>query len=427
MKFDLDPQRIVKKNRFLERYQLVLAIGLVLAFFTYLDVYLYGAGLAPPPKLWVIGFVVASFPILFIFVQDVKNLFACFPILAWIVIYLTTSWISILQNNQSEIAVQEFENRFLAMLFFLTAIAIFFNNPRVQKVARMTISIVSIVNVFNNIHELLHPLVFHALNLTGRPAGWYINPNTAGCALILGLIFGIGIFPNAYRIPFVLILGLGIICTFSRGSILSWFLVNFIFLLARIIPRNHFFVWAIGLGIGLIALIFIGGSFLDLEQLERAGILNKNIMGRLVWFQDPSSAEADADTSRVDIISFAIQKASQHPLIGNGIGYTQFWGDIPPHNMYLLFSVEHGLPFVLMYPALFYFLIQGSRGETSIIGLNFFAFLLFWALFSHNILEQRFFLTVFALMNAMKCQCFTLTDTLNLYKKTREQNARTTV
>jgi O-antigen ligase len=135
------------------------------------------------------------------------------------------------------------------------------------------------------------------------------------------------------------------------------------------------------------------------------GLLNQNILGRITWFQDPFSDDADQDTSRLDIVQVGWKLFSQSPILGNGLASTQTWSEpLATHNMYLNLMVEHGFLGALIMPLLIYAVIKNACGETKIIGFIFAAFILLWGIFSHNILEQRFILILFSLMASMTMQ-----------------------
>lgn len=392
-----------KNNKiFLFYYQFVLAVAGIYIFFTDLDVYLYNAGIGPPPKLFSMVFFAASIPLFLSLFAEVNNFYSLLGIISWICLYLGISLFSILQTTQSEKVLQEFDNRILAVIFILVMISIFSRYPIIQIWARRAISSVGILNVFNNITELINPLAFGGVNLTGRPAGFYIDPNKTGCSLILSLIFSIGVIPPKYRIPFALVIGVGVLITFSRGSILSWLIIVTVLIIQGKISRNQLLYWGMITGVVIILITTLGIGSLSTGGLEDSLVLNDNMLGRLAWLQDPSAADANKDNSRLEVVEFAWKKFKEHPWVGNGIAYTQEWGEIRTHNMYLFLMVEHGYFAMLLMPLFILAVTHHAKSESKDIALNFAPFMMLWGIFSHRVFEERYILIIFSLMAAMR-------------------------
>jgi len=59
---------------------------------------------------------------------------------------------------------------------------------------------------------------------------------------------------------------------------------------------------------------------------------------------------------------------------------------------------DHGILGALIYPLLIYSITYPFKSENKYVNISNVAFLLIWGFFSHNILEQRFFLIGFALI-----------------------------
>lgn len=388
------------KSNFLLYYQCALAIGAISIFFTDLHLYLYNAEVISfSPVLFIALFGVSTVPLL---ASNLKYL--PIPLMSWCGLYVAISSISFLLSTPNEVVSKELQTRLFSTLFLIIMIIIFGRFYLVQLWTRWAVFVVTILNILNNILELLNPLVFSELNDTGRPAGFYVDPNKSGCALVLGMIFSVSLLPAKYRIPFILLVGFGIALTFSRGAILSWLIVVMILLTKRVIPRNQLFYWVVGLGVGIIIIQLLQANFLSMTNLGNSDELNPNIAGRLNWLQNPSSSDANSDTSRLEIIKYAWQKFSEKPFFGNGIAYTQLWGEIRAHNMYLLFMVEHGFLGIFLLPLLIYCVIYNACGETKNIAFSLAIFLTIWGCFSHRIVEERYILIMISLMAAMTIQ-----------------------
>ena len=398
-------------TKFLFYYQSALAIGSVLLFFTFIDVYFFTIGKLPPPVVLISIFMAAGL-LLLIFTRFASLKYIPSELIIWCAGYLGISLFSFMlvlcfyaEYSFAKESFQEVRTRILSECFLIITYLIFAKSPQIQNLTRVAICLAVLLAVFNNIREVSDPLVFQGLNPTGRAAGYFVDPNRGGCSLILGMIFGMGILPKQLRIAFALLVLFGIFLTFSRGAILGWFTVIAIFIQSGVIPRKQVLLGAVG----ITTIILVFGQVLsniDLNELQRSGLIKvdiKNITERLEWFQNPLANKEDSADSRVEVVMTAWNMFVEHPILGSGIASTKNlnnWG-ISTHNMYLLFLTEHGILGIFIFPLLVYAVTWHSRGETKHIALAFSAFILLWGLFSHNIVEDRSILIIFSLMAAM--------------------------
>ncbi|MDZ8050454.1 MAG: O-antigen ligase family protein [Aulosira sp. ZfuVER01] len=394
-------QAVNKKNQkidWLLSYQLALAVASTLAFGTNLATYLFDIGIGPAPTTWVIVFGIATIPLIIAFSARCKYL----PInlIAWCALYLGFSAFSFLLSAQSEVIVQIFRNRFLSTAFLVINLFLISSpNKNIEIWVRRAIFIVTIISIINIFNELIDPSMFGGLNESGRPAGFYGNPNTAACAVILGLIFSIGILPLQFRLIFLAVCGLGVFLTFSRGGLIGWLMITVFFIHRQIIPRRQS-LYTILFLLGIVIAFGISSSLL-VNQLSSNLNLDDNALARLQFLLNPSLQPVNDDTSRLDIIPFAWSKFVESPILGHGIGYTEIWGQIRPHNMYLMLIVEHGFLGITLLPLLVFLTTVNARGEVKDIGSIFAVFILMWGLFSHNVFEERNILLMFSLMASM--------------------------
>jgi len=398
-------------TKFLFYYQSALAIGSVLLFFTFIDVYFFTIGKLPAPVVLISIFMAAGL-LLLIFTRFASLKYIPSELIIWCAGYLGISLFSFMlvlcfyaEYSFAKESFQEVRTRILSECFLIITYLIFAKSPQIQNLTRVAICLAVLLAVFNNIREVSDPLVFQGLNPTGRAAGYFVDPNRGGCSLILGMIFGMGILPKQLRIAFALLVLFGIFLTFSRGAILGWFTVIAIFIQSGVIPRKQVLLGAVG----ITTIILVFGQVLsniDVNELQRSGLIKvdiKNITERLEWFQNPLANKEDSADSRVEVVMTAWNMFVEHPILGSGIASTKNlnnWG-ISTHNMYLLFLTEHGILGIFIFPLLVYAVTWHSRGETKHIALAFSAFILLWGLFSHNIVEDRSILIIFSLMAAM--------------------------
>ena len=389
----------VTQNNLLTFYQCFLAVIAVLVFFTEADNFYFDSGITPAPKNLVILFCLASTPLL-ISLKSKNFQYLPMSVILWCCLYLGISAASFLHSVPTEPVIQELETRILAVLFILLMTLIFSGEPIVRRYARIALFIAVFLTIFNNFRELLDPLAFNGFNETGRPAGFYKDPNKSGAALIMGLIFSIGLLPKRYRLPYFLLVFIGSFITFSRGASLCLIILLIMFVVKRLIPVSQLYT-ILSL---LIVLFMIGnvGNYL-ISQASELGILNYSIEQRLeaiTNFSDPQARETD-DGSRSNIASIAWSTFLRMPFLGHGIGYIREWGKILPHNMYLTFMIEHGFLGFTIVPVLVFAVNKNSYGEAKILSLCFGSFILFWSIFSNTVLEDRETLMMFALIAVM--------------------------
>lgn len=383
---------INKKFNLLFYYQCALAVLAVVVFFTEFGYYAYTEGISPfTPLTLILVFSVASIPLIFYQIKNVSR-----SLLIWCAgyIFVSSLWF-LLFPMSGEIAFNELRNRILSVTFLLITSLLFFQSKTIQTWARWAVLFATIMAVFNNIYDFFNPYSFSSLSVTGRAAGFYVNPNMAGAALVLGMIFSVSLLSPKYRVPFVIFVGIGIFLTLSRGSMLGWSVVVIIFIFTKIIPRSQLLYWILGIGLIIISLLPY------IEELSANLILDSNTLKRLEWLQKPSNSEDSAD-SRADIALLGWQLFTESPFWGHGIASTLMWNaPISTHNMYLYLMDDHGILGAFIFPLLVYIVIRKARGESKYIGWAFSAFILLWGLFSHNILEERYILIMFSLMAAM--------------------------
>jgi O-Antigen ligase len=398
-----------RNKNFLFYYHCTLAISAVLIFFTSLDVYLWESVKLVAPVTFIYVFIAAVF--LLILTAKFSKVRYGIPIelVVWCIGYTAISSFAFLlllsfPAYSEETGIQQLRTRILSEVFLLIMFLVFSKYPKVQTLTRLVICLAVMIAVFNNFLEFIDPLVFGGLNNTGRAAGFYINPNITGCALMLGMIFGVGALPQKLRIFYALIVLAGVVMTFSRGAIFGWLVVMGIFYKSELISRKQSLIWVAS----ILGISFFFGSVLstifDLDELQRSGLVTANfdnIRERLEWFQNPKSE--DSADSRLEVVAIAWKMFGNHPLLGNGLASTDNlnnWG-ISTHNMYLLHIADHGILGIVILPALVFAVTWKAQGESRDVALAFSIFILLWGFFSHNILEERYILICFSLMAAM--------------------------
>ena len=378
-------------------YHYLLVLGAVAIFFTNVPLYLYenqGVTQFDAPKAWVLMFCLLSFPLLFIRIT-VLNAFTS-PIMIWCLGY---AWVTVLWfflSSQSDASWLEVRNRFFTIIQILTYATIFWE-PGATRLARKLVGGAVLFGVALNIYEWFVPMSFSPI--PGRSAGLYIDPNITGEALVFGMILSVTVFDPLYRGPFILLTGIGILTTFSRGGILAWVIaVAGLILLRGISLRDIVLPVCLSIAVGIFTIL----PQLDqvLTTWERNGVLNANVLERLEWFTDPSGVSDSSSWERKYLAQQAWEKISDDPWLGRGTGSSRE-ATIRPHNQFLSFMLDHGLIGALLLPALILATIGNARGESRGIAVVFGCVLVIHSFFSHTILNQQSTLLSISLMTAM--------------------------
>jgi hypothetical protein len=374
----------------------------------------YYQGLAYPalgqPKDWILGLSLLSLP-LWLFTPTFKQDFLKVPLVVWCFGFAFVTMMWFLCSSQSEIAWREGRSRLAAIMLMLSCL-ISFASPSTVRSARWTLVFAVLFGAALNIYEFFVPLTFSEIH--GRSAGLYINPNTSGEALVLGMILSVTVLPSFCRGPFLLLAGVGIITTFSRASIVAWFIaVSGLLFFAKGV-RTKDLVWTFLLSLVVVGIVILPKLDAILTTMDQTGVINKNIEERLAWLTNPSGVSDDSGLSRMYVAQQAWGKFADHPWIGSGTGTMYESFDIPPHNQYLSFMLDHGVLGATIVPLLILALIWGARGEASRVGLVFGTTILWLCFFTHNILSFGHSLVLFALLAAMAS-----TEPLRVHAATR--------
>jgi len=386
--------RAPNQSKWLLYYQGCLAVGMTLFFFTFLDTYVVTQHIISSPIGWVLPYWILTIPL---FIQrKVKSpppfiLFWCFG-------YLLIGVISYFAFSPSESSYRALIDRSFSSIFLLVTTSLLMDH-RVQRWVRVALAIAILIGVLNNCYQIVRPDSFAGL-VEGRAAGLYMDPNDCAYALVIGMILTVSLFPQRFRIAWILIVGLGVTLTFSRGGVLSWILVVMMMVLTRIIAYKQASLWILVIGVLLLGATLVGsgndfaGSLADTNLLERVdGIIHGETL------DDPSAIE------RKGIMGKAWEMFLEHPVFGQGIGSTFDFSmtgfSVSTHNMYLLHAAEYGLVGLPILPLAICAFTDKAFGETRRIANVFIFFILFASLFSHTILDQRSYLVAFALMGVM--------------------------
>lgn len=378
-------------------YRYVLVVAAVAIFYTNVPVYINMTATSAAdsaPMFWVIGLGVLSLPL--VLGQLLRSSTLKSPLIVWCFGYawVTAAWF--LLSSQSDVAWQEVRWRVFAIIE-LSMFLILFAHPNATRLARQALVVGVLVGIALNIYDLFIPMSFS--KFIGRSAGLYLNPNQAGQALVLGMIFSVSVLTAWFRAPFILLTGVGVILTFSRGAILQYVIaVMGLMLMGKVNLKDLILPAFLSLLIVVVVLVPRWDQFLT--TLESSGVINKNVVERLDWFMDPTGVSDDSSWERAYLATQAWEKTAEHPFLGSGTGSSRETA-MGAHNQYLMFMQDHGLLGAAILPLLVLAVTWGVRGEARSLAILFGCIMMLQSFISHDILNQSEVLMLFALMAAM--------------------------
>lgn len=391
-------------NTFIVYYQGFLAVGAVIIFFTKLDVYLGKRGMGIP-LWWAIAFMVASFPLFTSIFSRLRYIPT--SIFVWCVAYLAMPLISILILPGLP-EIQLLEDQIRSILFLILMLVIFSQHPLVLRWVKRTLFSLTFLNILMFIYEFFNPSAFHQQqHAPGRSSGFYIDANSAGASLILGMIFTIDLIKPKYRLFYALFVFVGIASTFSRGAMLGWLIVILLFMAKRVIPLYQLPIFVLSIFLSITILASQMDNLSRIKTADGTELFNEGTLARVEFLIDPFGQEDDSSEGRLGYVDETLSKFESKPFLGNGLGSgaTSNASDIGgsgqvkrSHNTYLDQMVEYGFLGALIYPGLLFATVWKAQGELKKYTLPFVAFLLAWGLFSHTTLNSFWLLTSYAIM-----------------------------
>jgi O-antigen ligase len=325
------------------------------------------------------------------------------PLFHWFLVYAITGllWLVMIDDGYLDPGNRLWRVRFLLMLLFAACFVLASaTNIRRLGVIWFCCALFATVCLWM---EFLNPFFFvpadHPASNPGRAAGWFLNANAAGNALVLMCVATAPLVSMRWRVFLVLIMFIGVFPTFSRSSLVLAALVTAVWILRGQFSKKAFvaLVIVVPLGVAISSELFTKG-------IDSAEINYKNVMGRLDFFQEMGEASDDSANERRYVAELGWQKFTEKPLLGFGAGKiaenTSTWSySQSTHNMYLLLLLEQGLFGGFLYLAflsIIYF--KGgrlyrrglSRQECDIgVALVLIAtYFLFIGFFSHTMLKE---------------------------------------
>jgi hypothetical protein len=379
----------------MRRYSQLLAVVVVLLFFSGLDLYLFAAEHTTlTPKNWMTIFGALLAPLAAYRLHRRQAFDRRLVGLAlWSLAFMAISLVSY-TVSPSDVAVQELWDRLLAVLFLGMA-GFAFITPETRKAAAVSAIVVALVTVGINAAELAG-MDWFLMYVATRPSGLYLNANSCGAALVTGMIVGSPLVARRLRLSFYLLVGAGVAMTFSRSTIVGWLIAAPIMVMFDSTrARARELVLGSGAAAVLMLVLFFGAGASGLVGGFR---LDDNLLNRVSFFRTFEASD-DAAQQRKEVAAKAWMIFAARPLRGNGTASTRVWSEpISTHNIFLTLMADHGILGALILPALLLCVFLGRPREAAGPHWAFCLFTLWLAFFSHNILTEPCQLLAFAFL-----------------------------
>lgn len=370
-------------------YESMVVIFLTVVIFGGLGQYGFASGLVPiPPGMWSLAPLALLWPIVLNRNAE-RNRISALGVWAYIYLLVASLWtIGSVDNSHAR------ESLIFAILFVVVlATSIFLlESPSALCTAIYSMIWVTMGASLINVYEFFNPGIFSSVS--GRAAGFHINPNSSGTALVMGMILTYRAVPSKYRLAYASLIGAGVLATFSRGSLACWALGLVLLQLTDLSAKNL-------LRSALIFLLFMAALYVSPawtaveNQIAAEDIYTDGLVQRIRL----SEYESIASDVRVDLAKESWEMFKDRPLLGHGIGTPLIEAQgitQGPHNMLLTLLIQFGILGGLILLSLVLLFFRSGVRNANTIHIVFGSFLIFNSLFTHNMLDQAHFAFAFA-------------------------------
>jgi hypothetical protein len=268
------------------------------------------------------------------------------------------------------------------MVLLLALFGIVYQEATTLKLATTILIAVTLFGTAINIGEFAFGDAMFS-GIAGRAAGLYQDCNLSGTMLVAGMLLSILRLPLSLRIPYSLVVGVGVFVTFSRSALLLWtaaFLGMSVFGWLTQHRKVALVAALIGLS-GASQSLMTGGWIAAMDTVGAGDLLNSNTRARI-----GSSFLVQEDFSkkeREEVALRAFEDWQDAPIMGNGIGSSDR-DFVRPHNQYLEAASDMGLVGLAVFPFALLFMLWRSG---TAVGVLLAVHLFVSNFFTHNNLE----------------------------------------
>lgn len=245
-----------------------------------------------------------------------------------------------------------------------------------------------------NIIEFFDRSLINLSSVPARSAGLLQNANPSASAILACYLISY-LTPQRFMLPARLLMFLGIYTTFSRAGLIMFFLFLFYSeLVAQSLTVRRLVVSALLIVTALTVLAF-GRVLVEQSNNKQVSLAYERIVRTL-----DGSFDDESSNQRRRVIPIHLKLFEEHPLVGSGGGATR--GPDSPHNQILIIMVEHGLIGTILFLIFVGVACRGilvmPRVPEKRLLLALFLFQVANMSVTHNELQYRFYMVVFALI-----------------------------
>ena len=383
-------------------FSIYLTTSIVVVFsFIYLNIssYLYVLNHAILPKYFYYALAVMVAPFLLLKFREFL-LYMASPFFLWVLAEIIIHSYDMIDGNEAAVQWIMLRDQYfiLAILFgFTTSIARAESYQGIIKILAITIPVLVII-------DFVSPGTFYPIGtkmtVLGRASAMYINPTRAAEAILLTCLLAIPVMSLHYRMPLLLLAGIAIIVTFSRGPIVVWMLFCIFLLITRKLPKYSFVFFIIIFAI-LPLLLSIFKIYLQQRQDLAFGF--DNILDRLNFFQTRSLNDYSAQ-ERIEVLKAGWRIFLENPVFGAGTGITTFQSNIWPHmvnthNQIVMAAAEQGILGIALWVWLLVILWRGRYFQSTIFQRVATVGTFLMSFFNHTMLNELYWLMTYALVS----------------------------
>ena len=364
-------------------------------YFSYAYLYLYETNYVPvKPYHWYLFTIVGILFLQLLSANLGRFRPAQIKLVFWVTCFMVLLALGFLNSKQDEAAVQLLINCLEAMAI-LGIMLVVLGDERICQAVGIAIVVAAAFGVLMVFVDYLFFVDDKDImsEYRGRAGGLYRNPNIAGKHLVFGLIVSAWVLPRYLRWWFSMFIGLAVLLTFSRSSMMMWgiSMLSLAWFDRFLMPRGRAVLLVALMLAGAASLIVLENAVGIFELVGLSEQLNEDSTGRLT-----GSFFEQTDKSAIQrrmIAGASLDLFLQSPIFGGGLASTSDWDfAVGTHNMYLWLAAELGALGLLLY--LWLILIYWSVGAP--LARTFVLALILSSLFTHNTLEQPSMAVVFA-------------------------------
>ncbi|MFC5474712.1 O-antigen ligase family protein [Paraherbaspirillum soli] len=249
------------------------------------------------------------------------------------------------------------------------------------------------------IFDFFIPGVLYPIGMEGsvinRGAATFINPTIAAEVMLIVFLMTCAAVKMQYRMPLLILTGVGVTVTFTRSAIIAWILFWIFLSIKRVFSRlAALFTLAAFIVIPVLYDTF--GNYLS--SRENSGESIANIQARLDFFSNPNFEDGSSE-ERLKVLKAGWNLFLQNPVSGAGAGATHFWSyKAGTHNQLVMLGAEYGILGIVLWASLAIILWRGKHFQNKNLQFAVFCLFIFMSMFTHNMFDSPYWLVTFALI-----------------------------